>query len=230
MSTYGQFCPVAKAMEVLDERWTLLVVRELLYGSTRFNELRRGVPKMSPALLTKRLRSLERAGVIERREEDGRTSYHLTPSGKELHGIVLALGEWGVRWVGELGEQDLDPHLLLWDMKRKVPVDAWPRQRTVLALRFGDVEAKAARWWLVVADGNVDVCDFDPGFEVTATVHTQLRDLVRVWRGDDSWEQVLQRGAVEVDGPSSVRRSLPAWLGQSESALWPRPEMQAALA
>jgi len=229
MSTYGQFCPVAKAMEVLDERWTLLVVRELLYGSTRFNELRRGVPKMSPALLTKRLRSLERAGVVERREDDGRASYHLTPSGRELQGIVLALGEWGVRWIGELGEQDLDPHLLLWDMKRKVPVDAWPRQRTVLALRFGDVEAKAARWWLVVADGKVDVCDFDPGFEVTATVQTQLRDLVRVWRGDDSWDQLLQRGAVEVDGPSSVRRSLPAWLGQSESALWPRPQAEAAL-
>jgi DNA-binding HxlR family transcriptional regulator len=228
MSTYGQFCPVAKAMEVLDERWTLLVVRELMYGSTRFNELRRGVPKMSPALLTKRLRSLERAGVIERREDDGRTSYHLTPAGKELQGIVQALGQWGIRWVGELGEQDLDPHLLLWDMKRKVPVDAWPRQRTVLALQFGDVEAKAARWWLVVADGNVDVCDFDPGYEVTATVHTRLRDLVRVWRGDDSWERVLQRGAVEVDGPSTVRRSLPAWLGQSESAQWPRPEPELA--
>ena len=224
MSTYGQFCPVAKAMEVLDERWTLLVVRELLYGSTHFNELRRGVPKMSPALLSKRLRSLERAGVIERREEGGRASYHLTPGGRELHGIVAALGQWGVRWVGELGEEDLDPHLLLWDMKRKVPVEAWPRQRTVLALRFGDVEAKAARWWLVVADGHVDVCDFDPGFEVTATVHTQLRELVRVWRGDDSWEQMLRRGSVEVDGPSSVRRSLPAWIGQSESALWPRPE------
>ena len=224
MSTYGQFCPVAKAMEVLDERWTLLVVRELLYGSTRFNELRRGVPKMSPALLSKRLRSLERAGVVERRDDGGRTSYHLTPSGRELSGIVTALGEWGVRWIGELGEQDLDPHLLLWDMKRKVPVDAWPRQRTVLALRFGDVEPKAARWWLVVADGKVDVCDFDPGFDVTATVHVPLRDLVSVWRGDRSWEQMLQGGAVEVDGPTSVRRSLPAWLGQSEVAMVPRPE------
>ena len=95
MSTYGQFCPVAKAMEVLDERWTLLVVRELLYGSTRFNELRRGVPKMSPALLSKRLRSLERAGVIERREDGGRASYHLTPSGMELREIVMALGAVG---------------------------------------------------------------------------------------------------------------------------------------
>ena len=105
-------------------------------------------------------------------------------------------------------------------MKRKVPVDAWPRQRTVLALRFGDVEPKAARWWLVVADGKVDVCDFDPGFDVTATVQMPLRDLVRVWRGDDGpGTRCSRRGAVEVDGPTSVRRSLPAWLGQSESAL-----------
>jgi DNA-binding HxlR family transcriptional regulator len=224
MSTYGQFCPVAKAMEVLDERWTLLVVRELLYGSTHFNELRRGVPKMSPALLSKRLRSLERAGVIERREDGGRTSYHLTPSGKELSGIVTALGEWGVRWIGQLGEQDLDPHLLMWDMRRKVPVDAWPRQRTVLAFRFADVEPKVARWWLVVHGGEVDVCDYDPGFEATATVQTDLSSLVAVWRGDRSWEQLLQSGGVDVDGPTAVRRSLPAWLGQSESALVPRPD------
>lgn len=225
MSTYGQFCPVAKAMEVLDERWTLLVVRELLYGSTRFNELRRGVPKMSPALLSKRLRSLERAGVVERREDEGgRTSYHLTPSGKELHGIVTALGEWGVRWIGELGEEDLDPHLLLWDMKRKVPAEAWPLRRTVLALQFADVEPKSARWWLVVAEGQVDVCDFDPGYDVDATVRIPLRDLVRVWRGDRSWDQMLQSGDLDVDGPVSVRRALPAWLGQSESALVTRPE------
>jgi DNA-binding HxlR family transcriptional regulator len=225
MSTYGQFCPVAKAMEVLDERWTLLVVRELLYGSTRFNELRRGVPKMSPALLSKRLRSLERAGVVERRQDDaGRTSYHLTPSGKELHGIVTALGEWGVRWIGELGEQDLDPHLLLWDMKRKVPVEAWPLRRTVLALQFADVEPKAAQWWIVVAEGKVDVCDFDPGYDVAATVRLPLRDLVRVWRGDRSWDELLRSGDLDVDGPTAVRRALPTWLGQSEVALVARPE------
>lgn len=223
MSTYGQFCPVAKAMEVLDERWTLLVVRELLYGSTRFNELRRGVPKMSPALLSKRLRTLERAGVVERRVATDRTTYHLTPRGRELHGIVTALGEWGIRWIGDLGDQDFDPHLLLWDMKRKVPVAAWPRRRTVLALQFADVAPAAARWWLVVSDGEVDVCDFDPGYDVTATLRVPLRDLVRVWRGDRSWAQVLADDAVELDAPPSVRRSLPAWLGQSELALVPRP-------
>ena len=130
MSGYGQFCPVAKAMELLDERWTMLVVRELLLGSRHFNDLRRGVPKMSPALLSKRLKSLARAGVVERGEIDGRTTYSLTECGKELADVVEALGAWGVRWIGELGEEDLDPHLLMWDMRRTIPVDAWPRSRT----------------------------------------------------------------------------------------------------
>jgi DNA-binding HxlR family transcriptional regulator len=223
MSTYGQFCPVAKAMEVLDERWTLLVVRELLYGSSHFNELRRGVPRMSPALLSKRLRSLERAGVVRRTEEGGRTRYELTRSGRELSGIVEALGAWGVRWIGELGDHDLDPHLLMWDMRRKVPVAAWPRDRTVLAFRFRDVPVSSARWWLVVRGNDVDVCDYDPGFEVSATVTTPLRALTEVWRGDRTWPQLLRDGELDVDGPADVRRSLPHWLGQSESALVPRP-------
>jgi len=223
MTTYGQFCPVAKAMEVLDERWTLLVVRELLYGSTHFNELRRGVPKMSPALLTKRLRSLERVGVVQRRDEGSRSSYVLSQSGRELAGVVEALGTWGLRWIGELGEDDLDPHLLMWDIKRKLPVQEWPRARTVLALRFTDVAPTSARWWIVVNGGEADICDVDPGFEVTAGVSTGLRTLVQVWRGDRSWPEALRSGAVVVDGPSLVRRELPRWLGQSELASVPRP-------
>ena len=162
MSGYGQFCPVAKAMELLDERWTMLVVRELLLGSRHFNDLRRGVPKMSPALLSKRLKTLTRAGVVERNEIDGRTTYSLTECGKELADVVDALGAWGVRWIGELGEQDLDPHLLMWDMRRTIPIDAWPRTRTTLAFRLDGVAAKASRWWLVVADGEADVCDSTP--------------------------------------------------------------------
>ncbi|WP_122816941.1 winged helix-turn-helix transcriptional regulator [Nocardioides pantholopis] len=223
MSTYGQFCPVAKAMEVLDERWTLLVVRELLYGSTRFNELRRGVPRMSPALLSKRLRSLERAGVVERREAGGRTSYTLTESGRELSGVVEALGSWGVRWIGTLGRADLDPHLLMWDIRRKIPLAAWPRGRTVLAFCFPDVEPRQGRWWMCVTGTGVDVCDDDPGFEVTATVRADLRVLTEIWRGDLSWERALATGLVRVDGPTEVRRGLPRWLGQSEAALVPRP-------
>ncbi|MET0997314.1 MAG: helix-turn-helix domain-containing protein [Marmoricola sp.] len=214
MSTYGQFCPVAKAMEVLDERWTLLVIRELLLGSRRFNDLRRGNPRMSPALLSKRLRSLERVGVVRRDMVDGHASYSLTQSGEELREIVLSLGSWGIRWIGELGDQDLDPHLLMWDIRRNVPVHEWPQTRTVLGIRFDDVPAKVASWWLVTTEGEVDVCDVDPGFEQAAGVRTSLRTLTEIWRGDRSWGQAIGDGSLVVEGPTEVRRAVPRWVGQ----------------
>lgn len=223
MSGYGQFCPVAKAMELLDERWTMLVVRELLLGSRHFNDLRRGVPKMSPALLSKRLKSLSRAGVVERAEFDGRTSYSLTPCGQELAQVIDALGAWGMRWIGELGDQDLDPHLLMWDMRRTIPVDAWPRWRTTLEFRLDGVIPRASRWWLMVADGVAEVCDVDPGFEVAGTVETSLRTLTGIWRGDIGWARALLDGTVAVSGPADVRRSIPAWIGQGAMAAVPRP-------
>ncbi|MFE3442158.1 winged helix-turn-helix transcriptional regulator [Nocardia sp. NPDC059180] len=223
MTSYGQFCPVAKAMEVLDERWTMLVVRELLAGSTHFNELRRGNPKMSPALLSKRLRTLERAGVVQRTVVAGRTTYTLTQSGKELAGVVEALSAWGIRWIGQLGTQDLDPHLLMWDMRRTIPVERWPRDRTVVGFRFDDIPSTASRWWLMVTGSDVDVCDYDPGFDVTATISTSLLTLVRLWRGDKSWAEAIRSGTVEISAPDQVRRLVPEWLGQGTMAAVPRP-------
>ncbi|MGH3637771.1 MAG: winged helix-turn-helix transcriptional regulator [Mycobacterium sp.] len=223
MSGYGQFCPMSKAMELLDERWTLLVVRELLLGSRHFNDLRRGVPKMSPALLSKRLKALTRAGVVERSEIDGRTAYSLTQCGQELSEVVDALGRWGIRWIGELGEADLDPHLLMWDIRRTVPIDEWPRSRTTVAFHLTGVAARASRWWLVMADGRADVCDFDPGYEVAGTVEASLLTLTRIWRGDVDWSHALLDGSVAVSGPSDVRRAIPSWIGQGAKAAVPRP-------
>jgi DNA-binding HxlR family transcriptional regulator len=223
MSDYGQFCPVAKAMELLDERWTVLVVRELLAGSTHFNDLRRGVPKMSPTLLSKRLQTLTRAGVVERTEVDGRTVYALTECGRELVGVVEALGSWSVRWMSDLVEKDLDPSVLMWDIRRTIPVAEWPRARTVVAFRLAGAPPKASSWWLMVADGGTEVCDFDPGYEVAATVSTSLRTLTEIWRGDRSWQRSLLDGSVSIDAPSEVRRAVPTWLGQSSLAAVPRP-------
>ncbi len=143
-ASYQQFCPVAKAMELLDERWTLLLVRELVSGSEHFNDLRRGLPKMSPALLSKRLSQLARAGIVERRTVGRQVRYVLTPAGHELRPVVEALGVWGTRWVGELGDEDLDPKLLLWDMHRNVDHAAIPDGRTVVQFIFPDVEVAAA--------------------------------------------------------------------------------------
>ncbi|MFC8600183.1 MULTISPECIES: winged helix-turn-helix transcriptional regulator [unclassified Isoptericola] len=228
MAGYGQFCPVAKAMEVLDERWTLLVVRELLLGSTRFNELRRGNPKMSPTLLAKRLRTLERAGVVRRTGDEGHARYVLTPAGEELRPVVEALGAWGTRWVGGLGEADLDPHLLLWDMRRTIDVAAWPRERTVVAFALTDVAPRVSRWWIVVRDGQVEVCDYDPGYDTAVVVTTPLRTLTRLWRGDVTWDGALRARDVVLDGPEAVRRQVPRWLGQSVFAGVPRPGRAAA--
>ncbi|MCZ4535906.1 helix-turn-helix domain-containing protein [Gordonia terrae] len=223
MTSYGQFCPVAKAMELLDERWTILIVRELLLGSRHFNELRRGVPKMSPALLTKRLRSLERAGVINRSVVGGRSVYTLTTMGEELTTVVEALSAWGIRWIGELGDADLDPHLLMWDMHRTVPVDRWPRRRTMVQFVFRDVIGKASTWWLVVVGGEAQVCDFDPGYELDATVMTDLRTLTEIWRGDIDWRLALAADRVEIHGAAEVARDVPSWIGQSLSSAVPRP-------
>ncbi len=223
MGAYGQFCPVAKAMELLDERWTMLVVRELLEGSRTFNALRRGVPRISPALLSARLQRLSRAGVIERRQDGTRISYALTPAGRELHTVIEAIGRWGIRWIPELGDEDLDPHLLMWDIHRNIDLAAVPDGRSVLRFSFRDVRDASSDWWLVITGDGVDLCDFDPGHPVAATVETDLGTLTRVWRGDLSWKQALHTGGLMLHGPMQARRVVPRWLKLSAFATVPRP-------
>lgn len=223
MAGYGQFCPVAKAMELLDERWTMLVIRELLCGSQHFNALRRGVPRMSPTLLSARLRTLVRAGVIERHVNGKQVIYTLTPAGEQLGPIVEAIGKWGLRWMPDLGDEDLFPHLLMWDMHRNVDLDAVPPGRTVLRFVFRDVPPAQRSWWLVISSEGVDLCAFDPGHPVTATVETDLRTLTRVWRGELSWSGSQKSGVLDVHGPVHARRNLPRWLPKTTITAVPRP-------
>ena len=223
MTQYGQFCPVAKAMELLDERWTMLIVRELIAGSHTFGDLQRGVPKMSPTLLSTRLRSLARAGVIDRHEQGKRVYYTLTQAGRELQSVVEAIGQWGIRWMPELGEEDFDPHLLMWDVQRNVDIESLPPGRTVLQFRFRDRPPGERDWWLVCTSSEVDLCDFDPGHPVTGRIDTPLTLFVRVWRGDVPWDQAFRSGELTVDGPTAVRRNLPLWLTRSDFAPVPRP-------
>jgi DNA-binding HxlR family transcriptional regulator len=224
MSTaYHQFCPVAKAMELLDERWTMLIVRELVSGSTRFNELRRGVPRMNPTLLSKRLQQLVRAGLVERHADGTDVRYVLTDAGRELQAVVEALGTWGIRWIGNLGDEDLDPKLLLWDMHRRINLDDLPPGRTVIEFRISDVPPGARNWWLVLTRDEADVCDSDPGHEVDLTLTGTLRALTRVWRGDLRWGEAIRSGDLEVEGSQELRRAFPAWFALSAFAVVPRP-------
>ena len=225
---YRQFCPVAKAMELLDERWTMLIMRELLYGSCRFNELRRGLPGMSPTLLSKRMQQLVRAGMVERLTENGLALYRPTEAGEELRPILEAIGAWGVRWVGELGEADLDPKLLMWDLHRNVDPALLPPERRVVAFTFPDVPSKVRRWWLVLSPQDVDVCDFDPGFGVSVEITGELRRMVEIWRGDLDWSLAMRRGLVEVRGEPASRRAVPSWFAPSRFAAVPRPERAVA--
>lgn len=223
MAGYGQFCPVAKTMEVLDERWTILVIRELLAGSHHFNDLRRGLPKMSPTLLSKRLSSLTRIGVVTRSDAGNRSRYDLTPAGNELAPIVVALGNWGVRWMTQLGEVDLDPHLLMWDVHRNIDLDAVPDGRTVIAFDFTDVDGRARDWWVVITDRHdVDLCDFDPGYEVTIRARSSLRTMVLIWRGDISWRAALKDDSLALEGSHQTCSALPYWLRLSPFAAAPR--------
>lgn len=210
-------------MELLDERWTLLVVRELLSGSAHFNELRRGLTRMSPSLLSRRLQQLVRAGVVERHVEGNEVRYVLTPAGQELRPVVEALGIWGIRWIGELGDEELDPKLLMWDMHRNIDRSAVPAGRTVVGFTFRDVPSDLRNWWLVINEDDTDVCDEDPGYDVAVTVTSSLRGMTEVWRGDRSWSSALRTGALEVSGPADLRRAVPGWFTLSGFASVPRP-------
>jgi HxlR-like helix-turn-helix/SCP-2 sterol transfer family len=173
---------------------------------------------MSPSLLSKRLQQLTRAGVIER-SDDGR--YVLTAAGEELRPVVEALGGWGVRWIGELGDADLDPQLLLWDMHRNVDHAAVPPTQTVVRFHFPDAAPRARDWWLLIKPDDVDVCDDDPGQPVTVTITADLRTMVRIWRGDLSWSAALGAEQVRIEGP--LRRAVPSWFALSPFAAVPRP-------
>lgn len=214
MKGYGQFCPIAKASEVLGERWTHLVIRELSAGSEAFNDLRKGLPLMSPSLLSARLRSLEAAGVVNRRESHGRVRYTLTEAGLELKPILLAMGTWGHRWArSKLGKEDLDPSLLMWDIHRTMNAGYFGEQPTVLLFQFSDYAAKHRNWWFVIEEGDVDVCMKDPGQEVDLQIVTTVRTLTAVWMGDMDLSHAIRSNRIKLYGPAKLKRNISTWLG-----------------
>ena len=212
MGGYSQFCPVAKAAEVLCQRWTPLIVRELLLGSCRFGEIQRGVPVMSPTLLSQRLRELIRAGVVTRTAGGG---YELTGAGRELFGIILAMGEWGQRWArSDYRGEELDAGLLLWDMRRYLRPGGLGTARQVIEFDFPAQPAKRRHYWLVSGPSGVDVCLVDPGFQVDVVIRADLQALTKIWMGDSTYAAELADGRIEFLGPPRLIRRIPDWLGQ----------------
>jgi DNA-binding HxlR family transcriptional regulator len=222
MRGYGQFCPVALASEVLAERWTPLIVRELLAGSHRFSELQRGLPRIPRALLVQRLGSLERAGLVERRPaRTGRGwEYHLSVAGEELRPVVESLGRWGWRWAArELRPDNLDSKLLMWFVRRRIRVDRLPPERVTVRFEFrGTPGLPTERFWLVLHRPEVDLCLGDPGFEVDLDVTTDVRAFTQVYLGYIRLADAVREGSVSVAGRSVLRREFSRWIGVSQFA------------
>jgi DNA-binding HxlR family transcriptional regulator len=219
---YKQFCPVAMAAELLCTRWTMVLLRELIAGSTRFNDLRRGVPKMSPTLLSQRLKELEAAGIIERREvksEKGVFEYHLTEAGGDVRPVVEAIGFWGQKWVeASLSLKNLDPSLLMWDMRRNLDPSPLPEGRTVIQFLYPELPASKRFWWLVVEkEGEVDLCWSDPGFDVDLYVSTDLRTMTAIWMGLTTIAK--ERDKIVLTGSPAIAGKMQTWLGLSPFAV-----------
>lgn len=219
---YKQFCPLAMAAEVLCTRWTMVLMREFIAGSTRFNDLRRGVPKMSPTLLSRRLKDLEEAGIVKRRpmpSERGVFEYHLTEAGRDVGEVVIAMGMWGQKWVeSSLSLKNLDPSLLMWDMRRNLNPEPLPKRRTVVQFVYHDLPSTKRDWWLVIEpEGEVDLCWADPGFDVDLYVSTDLRTMTAIWMGVTDVDSA--RDKFEFTGPREISSTIQTWLGLSPFAV-----------
>ena len=221
-SVYGQFCPVAVASEIFAERWTPVILRELVLGSRRFNDIQRGVPRISRALLVKRLRELAAHGVIV----SAGGEYRLTEAGQELGEVVVHLGTWGARWTAPVRRDRLDAKLLAWDMHRRIAVERLPEKRVVVRFDFRGVPAghKAPKtYWLVMQRPEVDLCIIEPGFEVDIYVDADLASLTRVWLGEIPIRQAIREGGINLNGERQAVRDFPSWLLLSTLAAVPRP-------
>ena len=215
MTDYGQFCPVAKATEIVSERWTLLILRELILGTCRFNDFQRALSRISPTLLNTRLKSLEARGIVVKKKISGQNGYEyrLTASGKELAPLIETLAVWGMRWArGQMTDEELDVEFLMREMQRRLQTQHLPAGETVICFTFAGLK-QFKDWWLVVNDDEVDLCTRDPGKDVDIFISAQVRDLAEVWRGDVGLRAALADGRIKTHGRRALERSLPDWLG-----------------
>ncbi|HWM37969.1 MAG TPA: helix-turn-helix domain-containing protein [Streptomyces sp.] len=206
MTGYGQFCAIARSLEVLGERWTLLIVRELLMGESRFNDIQRGIPRISRTMLSARLKGLEKAGVIARNG----TEYALTDAGTQLAPVLRELGGWATAWDRRgLRPEHLDPDALVWDIRRRIVPANLPADPTLVELRFRDRDSTP--YYLLVRRPDVQLCTDDGGYETALQVEADLEALTRYWLGEHTWNHVLRTGSAHLTGPSRLRRAFPTW-------------------
>jgi DNA-binding HxlR family transcriptional regulator len=217
MKGYSQFCPVAKGAEIFNERWTPLIIREMMCGSRRFNDLKRGNPMMSPSLLSQRLKFLEQAGVVEKKADKGEsTEYFLTKSGEDLGEVVTRLGLWGLKWArSRLTEDDYDPQLLMWDIRRRIDVSDFPQRRVVISFMFLDMPSNRRAYWLVVDHGDIDLCIKYPGFDIDLEFVTTSKVMADVWMGYSTLKQEIRKKGLTLNGGKDLKNSIDDWFSYS---------------
>ena len=217
---YRQFCPVSKALELLGERWTLLIIREMLVGARRFSELQRGLAQISPTMLTKRLKQLADDGLIVRKRIPGQSGYEyfLSEAGHELFPVIQALGQWGMKWArGKLADSDLDVELLMLYLVRSIDPTRLVGDETVIRFNFTDLK-QLKKWWLVVHGDNVDVCLEDPGKEVDVRFDVDLRTMIEIWMGDRTYRSAQRDGKLKLSGLPALTRNVTDWMTNSAYA------------
>lgn len=221
MEKYCQFCPIAKAAEILCEKWVILVLRELMMGSTRFGQLRQGLPKISPSILSRRLKTLETQGVILRckKYESNGYEYHLTESGEELRPIVLGFGTWGYKWAkNKINNEDLDAGFLLWDMRRRLNIEYFQNKRVVIHIEFLEQSSQDRYWWMVIDNNEIDLCFEDTGHEPDITIITTLETMTNIWLGYDKLEAMTRDGKMKIFGSKQHINNVSKWIGKSTFA------------
>jgi DNA-binding HxlR family transcriptional regulator len=214
---YGQFCPIAKASEIIGEKWTILLIRELLMGARRFNELQRGLSLISPTILTKRLNSLVEHGLVIKKKISGQQGYEYFPTEpcKQLLPILKSLGDWGMRWARDtMTESDYDVQLLMLYLQRSVQTDKLIGNETVIRFRFTDIK-DLSDWWLVARENEVDVCVKDPGKDVDVYFTCPVKTMVDVWMGDLSYRKAISEDKLKVVGPNALTRNMFSWMHPS---------------
>jgi DNA-binding HxlR family transcriptional regulator len=215
MKSYGEYCPIAMGAEAIGDRWTPLVLRELICGSERFSDIHRGVPRMSRTLLSQRLRQLERIGVVERTKSGG---YRLTPAGRDLEQVVWGLGDWAMQWLlGDPERKAYDAAHLMWRVRQGVIDEALPERRVVVQFDFPGAQ-RGRRVWLLLDPGGSTVCERDEGFEVDLWVEADIREFLRVWMGRSTWADAVAAGALTFHGPRDLIRAFPSWFALSPFA------------
>ncbi|MEZ5923573.1 MAG: winged helix-turn-helix transcriptional regulator [Hyphomicrobiaceae bacterium] len=215
MRSYNQFCPVAKAAELFCERWTALIIRELMTGSARYSDIQRGVPLMSPTLLSKRLKELVAEGVVVRCQDEARSgwTYQLTEAGSELIPLVMALGVWGQRWSRRaLAEHEKDLGLLLWALEKGASPESLGRGRRIVEFELTDQPQHKRRWWFLNEAGRCELCLTPPDRGSDVYVSTTLSDLIQVWRGDIPLKKAISDDRLQVHASQRLSRAFQTWL------------------